>query len=105
MTPLLDLAVSAFLLLTKLDPCTWSFMRAGPPPSSEGGKETQGLNCAAFSYERDGKVFVEGYYGSRVDMTIFEWTGGAAGKQPICDGCILENVLSGTMVAVGRGEP
>lgn len=52
----------------------------------------QGSGCAASLFvANDGKAYVQGHYGSQVDLTRFVWTGAASPTRldPICDGCIL----------------
>lgn len=70
----------------------------------------QGLDCAAGTYEKNGKWYLSGHYGSReADMTAYEWRGypysqeyddGSRRKpmDPICDVCIRKLVADGTLV-------
>jgi hypothetical protein len=66
------------------------------------GDLTQGNECAATSYLRDGVVVVVCHYGSDLDMNLYRWDEGVAGLDPICDECILARVRSGAMVLIAE---
>lgn len=65
-----------------------------------GDSETQGSDCAAAVYARDGRWFLQGFYGSTVaDMCVFAFVKNepTAPARVVCDACIQRRIDAGDL--------
>ena len=69
---------------------------------------TQGVDCCAHVFERDGQWWLAGGYGSTVaDMTLFKFVKKPPREpaNPVCDACIRVLLSSGDLVEERELEP
>jgi hypothetical protein len=73
-------------------------------PHDSGEKPTQGDDCAASVYQKDGEWYVAGHYGSGhfdMDRLRFIANHPTAPLDPVCDQCLTERIAVGDLIHDG----
>lgn len=77
-------------------------------PFDSGEKQTQGDDCAASVYQKDGEWYVAGHYGSShfdMDRLRFIANRPTAPLDPVCDQCLIERIAAGDLIHDPGLEP
>jgi hypothetical protein len=85
--------------------CAWCGNRfRSVIPYEQEGKQTQGDDCAASVYQKDGEWYVAGHYGSGhfdMDRLRFIANHPTAPLDPVCDQCLVERIAVGDLIHDG----